>query len=184
MKVVKIVLGAALVGGLALGMVAPNPGLAANTPANVLPSDNLTYGRMGMFMGQYFQGNMHEIIAGKLGMTTDELYKARLEGKSIADLLKEKDVKAADVVKAVVADREAALNKMVKEKTITKEQKDVMLENMKAMIEGMINADGVGPRGNGAGAGKGNYNNYGPCPMAPGGGQGMGRGRMGGMMGW
>lgn len=181
MKVRKMLLRAAIVGGLVVGMAAPTSGMAAEAPAKIQPNDNFSqFGRMGSFMGQYFQGNMHEIIAEKLGMTTDELYKARLDGKPIAELLKEKKLDAADVVKAVMADREVALNEMVKAKTITKDQKDAMLKNMKAMVEAMINAEGVGPRGKGAGIYKGS-----PCPMMPSGQPGMGQGRMGtGPMWW
>jgi len=68
MKVVKILLGVALVLGLALGMTAPSSSFAANAPAKAQPNNNIQYGGMGLFMGQYFQGNMHEIIAEKLGI--------------------------------------------------------------------------------------------------------------------
>lgn len=182
MKVKNIVLGAALVGGIALGAInVPTPGFAAGTPTNVQPNYNdQLFGHMGLYMGQYFQGSMHEIIAEKLGMTSEELYKARVDGKSFADLLKEKDIKAADIVKAVIADREAALNEMVKAKTITEDQKNLMLENMKEMVEAMLTDEAVGVWRAGAGMYRG-----GGCPMMPGVQPGMGRGRMGvGPMWW
>lgn len=181
MKGIKVLLGAVMVGTLAFGMTNPAPGEAANAPAKVQPNNNVSaYGRMGMHMGSYFQGSMHEIIAEKLGMTSEELYKARLDGKSIANLLKEKDINADEVVKAVVAEREAALDDMVKEKAITKDQKDLMLKNMKAMVENMIEAEGVG-----LGGAKAGLNRGGGCLMTPGANPGMGRGRMGtGPMWW
>jgi hypothetical protein len=181
MKGFKVLLGAVMVGTLAVGMINPIPGEAANAPAKVQPNNNVSmYGRMGMFMGSYFQGSMHEIIADKLGMTSEELYKARLDGKSIADLLEDKDISAEEVVKAVIAEREVVLNEMVKAKTITEAQKDLMLENMKAMVEDMIDVEGVGPGGTGAG-----YYRGGGCNMVPGAKPGMGRGRMGaGPMWW
>jgi len=181
MKGIKVLLGVAMVGTLAFGMTNPTPGEAANAPAKVQPNNNVSvYGRMGMYMGSYFQGSMHEVIAEKLGMTSEELYKARLDGKSIADLLKEKDISAADVVKAVIAEREAALDDLVKAKSITEDQKDLMLKNMEAMVENMIEAEGGGPGGAGAGLYRG-----GGCFMDPGANPGMGRGRMGaGPMWW
>lgn len=183
MKGMKVLLGAVMVGTLAFGMTNPTPGEAANAPAKVQPNNNVSvYGRMGMYMGSYFQGSMHEVIAEKLGMTSEELYKDRLDGKSIADLLKEKDISADEVVKAVIVEREAALNDMVKAKTITEDQKDLMLKNMKAMVENMIEAEGVGPGGGGAGAG---FYRGGGCFMNPGANPGIGRGRMGaGLMWW
>ncbi len=181
MKGFKVLLGAVMVGTLAFGMTNPTPGEAANAPAKVQPNNNVSvYGGMGMFMGSYFQGSMHEIVAEKLGMTSEELYKARLDGKSISELLDEKDISAAEVVKAVIAEREAVLNDMVKAKTITKDQKDLMLENMKAIVDEMIEVEGVGPGGAGAGFYRG-----GGCFMMPGANPGMGRGRMGaGPMWW
>lgn len=181
MKGFKVFLGAVMVGTLAFGMTNPTLGEAANAPAKVQPNNNVSmYGRMGMFMGSYFQGSMHEIIAEKLGMTSDELYKACLDGKSIAELMNEKDISAAEVVKAVIAERETVLDDMVKAKTITNEQKDLMLENMKVMVENMIDTEGVGPGGAKAG-----FNRGGGCLMTPGANQGMGRGRMGaGPMWW
>ncbi|HHW37695.1 MAG TPA: hypothetical protein GXX18_10725 [Bacillales bacterium] len=177
MKRFKVLLGAVMVGTLAFGMTNPTAGEAANAPAKVQLNNNVSaYGRMGT----YFQGSMHEGIAEKLGMTSEELYKARLDGKSIADLLEEKDISAAEVVKAVIAEREDALNDMVKAKTITKDQKDLMLENMKVMVGNMINTEGVGKGSAGAG-----FNRGGGCFMMPGTNQGMGRGRMGvGPMWW
>lgn len=180
MKVTKLLLGAVMVGGLVLGMTSPIPGLAANVPAKAQPNNNLQYGGMGMHMSRYFQGSMHEIIAEKLGMTSEELYEACLDGKSFAELLKEKGVAAADVEKAVIAEREAALDEMVKAKTITEAQKDLLLENMKVMVEAMLSDED----GSSWGAGAGMYRNGG-CPMMPGAQSGMGRGRMGsGPMWW
>lgn len=184
MNVKKAFFSVVMVGSLVLGMMTiPGEGLAANGPTNnqskyqqIRPNyQNQQLGRMGLSMGQYFQGAMHDIIAEKLGMTSEELYQARLDGKTIAELIEKNDIDAAEIVDAVIAERESTLAEMVKSKTITEDQKKVMLANMEAMINSMLQTEGTGT---------GFYRGVG-CPMMPGLQPGMGRGRMGaGPMWW
>lgn len=174
MRVKKMLIGGVLVGGFALGAAfGPTFGLAEDVPAKVQPyNNNGQFARMGNYMGHYFQGAMHGVVADKLGMTAEELYQARLDGKSIADLLEAKEIDVDKVVNELVADREVELKQMVKDKVITQYQMDFMLEQQKANIEAMVNVEGVGPgiyRGGG-------YMNQNPQ-------QGMGMGRRGGMGG-
>lgn len=108
----------------------------------------------GMGMGHYFAGTMHSVIADALGMTEEELQSARSEGKSVADLAKEKGVKVEDLVSKMVESRKAQLDQLVKDGKMTQEQMDAMLKNMEAMMKTGIERDFAGPmHGNSGGMG-------------------------------
>ncbi|NSL50609.1 hypothetical protein [Calidifontibacillus erzurumensis] len=147
MKIGQKIFQTALASIIAVGFTVPAQSLAAVLPNKVQANDYFQMERMGpYFMGQYFQGSMHEIIAEKLGMTTKELFEARIEGKTIAELLKEKKLDPADVVKDILEERESVLNEMIKAKMIKKEDKELLLERMKTRLDAMINSETVVPR--------------------------------------
>ncbi|WP_374724262.1 hypothetical protein [Calidifontibacillus erzurumensis] len=147
MKAGRMLFYAAIALIIAVGFTVPGQSLAAVLPNKVQANDDLQMGRMGpYFMGQYFQGSMHDTIAEKLGMTTKELFEARLEGKTIAELLKERKLDPADVVKDILEERESVLNEMIKAKMIKKEDKELLLERMKTRLDAMINSETVVPR--------------------------------------
>ncbi len=106
----------------------------------------------GMGMGNYFSGSMSQVIADALNMTVDELQAARNDGKSIADLAKEKGVKTEDLVAKMIQSRKTELEQLVKEGKITQGQMDNMLKNMDVMMKSAIERDTVGPM-NGQGRG-------------------------------
>ncbi|WP_017753451.1 hypothetical protein [Calidifontibacillus oryziterrae] len=188
MKIKKMIIAGALTGGFILGAAfGPSFGFAADDTTIQPYFNGKQFARGGMFMGQYFQGDMHAVIAEKLGMTADELFEARLEGKAIVDLLKAKDIDVDEVVNEIVAERQAQLIQMVKDKVITQYQMDYMLDMQKANIEAMIEVEGLGQGYFPGGAymnpnADGNYS-Y-PNPGIRGGmGRGMARG-MGGCWMW
>jgi hypothetical protein len=123
-----------------------------NGNAEVTPGNNtcrMTGGQMGkgagMGMGQYFAGTMHSVISEALGMSDEELQAARSEGKSIADLAKEKGVKVEELVSKLMESRKAQLEQLVKDGKMTQEQMDAMLGNMEEMMKSMVERDTVGP---------------------------------------
>lgn len=99
----------------------------------------------GAGMGQMFAGTMPKTIAEALGMTVDELQAARAEGKSVADLAKEKGIKLDDLTNKMINARKSQLEQLVKDGKITQGQMDIMLSNMKTMIEQAIERDTIGP---------------------------------------
>lgn len=170
-----MIISGVLIAGFALGAsFGPTLGFAADAPAKAKAYNNAG---MGIYMGQYFRGAMHDVIAEKLGMTAEELYQARLDGKAIADLLIEKDIDVDKVVNELIADREAELKQMVTDKIITQYQMDYMLKLQKVNIEAMVDLEGIGP---GVYRGGGSMNSNGQ----PGMGRGMGRGMGGCPMWW
>ncbi|MBM4763233.1 hypothetical protein [Bacillus sp. B15-48] len=114
---------------------------------------------MGMGMGrgaagggQAFAGSMHEVIAEELGMTAEDLYAARSEGKSIADLAAEKGIEVEELLNVIVEEHKAKLQPLIETGQISEGQMEAMLTNHEARMEAMMNQDEIGPR-NGRGAG-------------------------------
>lgn len=99
----------------------------------------------GFKMGQYFSGNISEIIADELGVTLDELHAARYEGKSVAELANEKGINVDELVKKMIQSRKDDLEQAVTDGTLTQEQMDAMLANMEAQIKNAIERETVGP---------------------------------------
>jgi hypothetical protein len=69
------------------------------------------------------------MTAEALGMTVEELQAAREAGKSMADLLEEQGLTAAQFQEAMTAARQAAVEKAVADGVITQEQADQILAN-------------------------------------------------------
>jgi len=87
--------------------------------------------------------------AEALGMTVEELQAAREEGKSMADLLEEQGLTAAEVRTALQAAYEDAIQQAVSDGVITQEQADLILSNG----FGMRGLPGLEPFGRGGGHG-------------------------------
>jgi len=117
-------------------------------------------GMMGRgMMGRGMMGEMMDdsedsliaVAADKLGMTVDELKTQLKDGKTVADLAKEKGVDLQTIVDAFMAARQETLNQAVTDGKMTQEQADKMLENMREMIEDHLNGEmpmyGHGGRG-------------------------------------
>lgn len=138
---------------------------AVNTTTDQAPNDDATgytcpmtgeqMGRGGAGMGMQFSGNMHEAVAEALGMTSDELQSARIDGKTIAELAKEKGISVDEVVAKLVATRKADLEQLKKDGKITQEQMDQMLSNMEIRMKAMVENGGVGPMNGNCGEGMG-----------------------------
>ena len=112
-------------------------------------------GMMGRSLGWGMMGDSEASLIGmaadKLGMTVDELQTQLKDGKTVAELAKEKGVDLQTIVDAFVAARQEALSQAVTDGKITQEQADQMLENMRDMIEDHLNGEmpmfGPGGRG-------------------------------------
>ena len=164
----------ALVTGLALGTA----GLAFAAPTATTPGANTFGARMGAVCRQA-GGTIAEIVAKVTGQSEADVYAARQDGKSFADIAKAKGVSADTLTTDVVSARKAALDAAVKAGTITQAQADLALTNMKANISAKVAAAAPeGCIGTGAGAGRGA--GVGAGRGTGGGGAGGGRGCAGG----
>jgi hypothetical protein len=115
-------------------------------------------------------GDVFDAAAKALGMSTDDLRAALRDGKSIADIAKDKQVDTSKIVDAVVAAVQADLDQAVKDGKLTQAQADEKLQNLRSRIAAIVNGDlpqlrapggyfGHGPgrwhRGDGTGSGSG-----------------------------
>lgn len=97
------------------------------------------------------ENSMVAVAADKLGMTVDELVAQLQDGKTVAELAKEKSVDLQTIVDAVMTVRQEKLSQAVADGKITQKQADLMLEKMRDMIEDCLNGDMpmLGPGGRG-----------------------------------
>jgi hypothetical protein len=97
------------------------------------------------------------VAADKLSMTVEELQTQLKDGKTIADLAKEKGVDLQIIVDAFIAARQETLSQAVADGKITQAQADQMLENMREMVEDHLNGEmpAFGPGGCGGFGGRG-----------------------------
>lgn len=146
---------AVMVGVLAINV----NGAAAQSPNPVQPptSQAQGYRRGGNMDGMMARGRMGgqdnslvTVAATTLGMERTELLTALNDGKTIADVAKDKGVDLTKIVDAAVAQRAAWLQDAVKAGRITQAQADTNLAAMKANVTTQLNAEFT-PRGNGTG---------------------------------
>ena len=123
---ITLALGAVLVGGIPLISYAATASDATqNTPGN-----GLGIGRTGT--------PMIDTISKILGLTTDEIRDERQEGKSLSDIAGEKGVTKESLLNQMVKARQTQLDALVKDGTLTKEQADDYLAQMKERMSTMI----------------------------------------------
>ena len=152
------VIGIALVFGL-VRVVSAQDDVPATPPA---PG----YGRWG-WMGQGMMGGeygpMHETmeaaLAGKLGLTEDELEERHDQGQTFLQIAEEKGFTVDEARQMMLDARSAALDQMVKDGTLTQEQADWMKQRSGRMMGGTGAGGCLGtgtPRGGGMMGGRWN----------------------------
>ena len=102
-------------------------------------------------------GVVSDAITKLLGMTQDQIYAERAEGKTLFDIAKEKGVTDQQLIDAMLASRQEAIDQAVKDGQITQEQADWMIAKMKAMAPFELTsplAPGAGRGGMGRGHGR------------------------------
>ena len=132
-----------------------------------------SFGRRGGpgFMGRG-ETSLVTVVAGALGMTTEDLVAELQDGKSIADVAAEQGVELQAIADAYIARRTEGLDAAVEEGRITQEQADWMLEHMSEEVlehlEGEMPLGGRGPGcGHGGGFDRGGMNHW-NLPALPG----------------
>jgi len=140
-------------------------GPAAGTPAG------RNAGSLCLGIG-WSQGGMLSTVADLLGLTPDEIAAERQDGKSMTEIAAAQGISEAELTEDIIAARSAALDELVNEGRITKEQADAHLAYMAERVEANINSDaaclgsglaggfgggrmGRGSGGRGAGCGNG-----------------------------
>jgi len=85
-------------------------------------------------MGMYFSRITHEKVAEMLDMSSDDLYTARTEGKSLADLAKEKEIPLDRIEKQLLDIKKEQLDRLLEKEVITETQMQDMLERIEKTI--------------------------------------------------
>ena len=95
---------------------------------------------------------MSDAITKLLGMTWQQIYDARVSGKTMSDIAKSKGISDQKVIDAMLAGQKSVIDQALKDKRITQAQADWMLARMKATMPFMLtNPFGPGARGAGRG---------------------------------
>jgi len=112
----------------------------------VVPNGNGFPGMPGFGKGGFGPGfglkgdSLLTVAANALGMTEADLRTALSEGKSIADVAKEKNVDVQTIVDKVVESYKAKLDQAVTNQDITQKQADAVLARVKEQVTAQINA--------------------------------------------
>ncbi len=154
----------AVIGLLAFGTAAFAQG---PTPSDT-PQPGYGYG-MGFGMGRMggIGGPQNSLVAvaGKvLNMSQTDLVAALNNGKTIADVAKEKGISTDKIVGEFLANRSTSLKTLVDAKRITQAQADSWLATMKTNVTAQLTAKFT-PRGYGMGAGFVDANHEGICDL-------------------
>ena len=100
--------------------------------------------------GSHGRGLGGEAVAEALGLTTDELRDAVMNGSTLADVAADQGVAVDDVVSAIVAQAEARLTTAVDSGRIDQATADEMLTEAQTRAEAMVDGEFT-PRGPGRG---------------------------------
>ncbi len=100
-------------------------------------------------------GGVLQNVAKILNLDQNELLDERQDGKSFADIAKEKGQDPEKLAEGVMEARKAGVQEMVEDGTITQEQADSCLERMEDRVRTRLESDTCGPNGKGQG-GRGN----------------------------
>lgn len=95
-----------------------------------------------------FNGNggaISDTVSELLGLTPEQLHELRLEGKSLADIAEDKGVSVDELVDTIIAYKVEAVEVRVANGTLTREQADLMIQNMTKRTEQAVNRTTVGP---------------------------------------
>ena len=143
-------------------------------------SSGYQHGRMGHAHhgGAYAQrGTLPALLAETLGMTEEALIAALAEGTPSIDVIVAQGFEVNDVVTLLIAPRVAAIETSVAEGPLTQEQADLMIAQMEARMQLLLEQGFSGGTRGFGGGGKPLHGDPVPSECAPQGGRG---GRQGG----
>lgn len=161
--------GKALRGALALLVLAGV--FAVALPAFAAPGGN--FAGFGLrWLGFGGPGSTVEEAAEVLGMTADEVYAAKVEGKTLADLALSKGMTVEELTAKIVAAKTADLDALVAEGKVTEERALAAKANIEANVARSIEQQCTGTCGGTPGTGACGNGRSGQGGL----GRGMGRG--------
>ena len=118
-------------------------------------------------------GRLLDAVANVTGLSTEDVSAQRAEGSSFADIAAPEGVDVDEVVASALAGRSAALDELVDDGTISREQADDMLDRMGERLADRVTSTETGRKGYGGGrgfgGGKGGGQGFGPgaCDECP-----------------
>ena len=92
-------------------------------------------------------------VSAVLGITSEELKTTLADGKSLADVAKEKSIDVQKVIDAVAASIKSEVSQAVKDGKLTQAEADKRLAEVSAHAEKIVNGKGFGPDGHRGGHG-------------------------------
>jgi hypothetical protein len=112
--------------------------------------------RMGQQTG-CGQGECSEAVRDLLGLTADQIQDLRNEGQSLVQIAADRGVTEQQLVDAIMTERRTAIEDRVTAGTLTREQADLMLQQMEQNVVKAVNRTSTGkPEWSGTGgAGQG-----------------------------
>jgi len=140
--------------GLIAGLVFGTVGYAAAAPADAAPASPVV--ASGLQMGRAIRdagARMVDILASLTGLTADEIALERADGKSVAAIAEAEGVALDDVVAKALDARKAILAERVADGTLSQEDADAVLAQMKDRIEDRVTDTSACVPGAGMGAG-------------------------------
>lgn len=121
-------------------------------PGFGMPGMGRGFGRHGWGMRGFMGDNLLSIAADKLDMKLTELLTGLQDGKSIADVAKEKGIDTQTIVDAYLAQLKENLDEAVTDGRITQKQADYMLQQAEERVTDQLDntwPSGFGGRGKG-----------------------------------
>jgi hypothetical protein len=141
-KKIKWLIGGAVAGllliAIAIPALAAGPnGVNGNAAANTVQTG------CGSCQGLGFGPDQE--VADFLGLTTEQVRDQRLSGKSLIQIAAEQGVSEEDLINAIMAEKQEAVRNMVEAGTLTQEQADLRLAQMRERVQLAVNRTAVGP---------------------------------------
>jgi hypothetical protein len=136
-----------VIGGVAAGllvMAIAIPALAAGPTSPGGVPTNATE-RSGYANCQGVGFGPDEEVAALLGLTQEQIREQRQAGKSLVQIAEAQDVSEETLVNAIMEEKQTTLQNRVAAGTLTREQADLMLVQMKERVKLAVNRTTVGP---------------------------------------
>lgn len=134
------------IAAVVLTVVALSVGFGTAAFAADEPLAQGTCGRTGVEGGFGGFGGNSAVLTDLLGLTAEELYDLRADGKTLAEIAAAKGISEDAVVTAILAERQEVLAAAVAAGRLTQEQADLMLQNMSENIRLSVTSQ-IGPKG-------------------------------------
>jgi hypothetical protein len=138
----KWVITGAIAGLLVIAIAIPVLAAGPNSPGGT-PTAAAEQAGLGNCQGLGFGPD--EEVATLLGLTQEQIREQRQSGKSLVQIAEGQNVSEETLVNAILEEKETTLQSRVTAGTLTQEQADLMLAQMKERVQLSVNRTQVGP---------------------------------------